>query len=101
MGRKLDLKLNMSTRPIATQTFTERFRRRGLIFLMAALRPFLYSTNRKFATRVVHTALRGVTRDRLHYRQVEQTAFHSPVHGGASAGRHCAGHAGGCVGIVV
>ena len=47
------------------QTFAERFRRRGLIFLMAALRPFLYSTNRKFATRVVHAALRGVTRDRL------------------------------------
>jgi thioester reductase-like protein len=47
------------------QTFSERFRRRGLIFLMALLRPFLYSTNRKFATRVVHTALRGVTRDRL------------------------------------
>jgi len=47
------------------QTFTERFRRRGLIFLMALLRPFLYSTNRKFATRVVHTALRGITRDRL------------------------------------
>ena len=32
---------------------------------MAALRPFLYSTNRKFATRVVHAALRGVSRDRL------------------------------------
>jgi thioester reductase-like protein len=47
------------------QTFSERFRRRGLIFLMALLRPFLYSTNRKFATRVVHTALRGVSRDRL------------------------------------
>jgi len=47
------------------QTFAERFRRRGLIFLMALLRPFLYSTNRKFATRVVHTVLRGVTRDRL------------------------------------
>ena len=47
------------------QTFAERFRRRGQIFLMAGLRPFLYSTNRKFATRVVHTALRGVTRDRL------------------------------------
>jgi thioester reductase-like protein len=47
------------------QTFSERFRRRGLIFLMALLRPFLYSTNRKFATRVVHTALRGITRDRL------------------------------------
>jgi hypothetical protein len=57
-------------RPVAfftwnAQTFAERFRRRGLIFLMAVLRPFLYSTNRKFATRVVHTVLRGVTRDRL------------------------------------
>ena len=47
------------------QTFAERFRRRGLIFLMAVLRPFLYSTNRKFATRVVHAALRGISRDRL------------------------------------
>jgi thioester reductase-like protein len=47
------------------QTFAERFRRRGLIFLMALQRPFLYSTNRKFATRVVHSVLRGVTRDRL------------------------------------
>jgi thioester reductase-like protein len=47
------------------QTFSERLRRRGLIFLMALLRPLLYSTNRKFATRVVHTVLRGVTRDRL------------------------------------
>jgi hypothetical protein len=47
------------------QTFAERFRRRGLIFVMAVLRPFLYSTNRKFATRVVHTVLRGVSRDRL------------------------------------
>lgn len=32
---------------------------------MALLRPILYSTNRKFATRVVHTVLRGITRDRL------------------------------------
>jgi thioester reductase-like protein/phosphoserine phosphatase len=47
------------------QTFAERFRRRGQIFLMALLRPFLYSTNRKFATRAVHAVLRGVTRDRL------------------------------------
>jgi hypothetical protein len=47
------------------QTFTGRLRRRGLIFLMAVLRPVLYSTNRKFATRMVHTVLRGVTRDRL------------------------------------
>ena len=66
-GSLLDLTV---VRPVAfftwnAQTFTDRFRRRGLIFLMAALRPFLYSTNRIFATRVVHTALRGVTRDRL------------------------------------
>jgi thioester reductase-like protein len=66
-GSLLDLTV---VRPVAfftwnAQTFAERFRRRGLIFLMAALRPFLYSTNRKFATRVIHTVLRGVTRDRL------------------------------------
>ena len=56
-GSLLDLTV---VRPVAfftwnAQTFAERFRRRGLIFLMALLRPFLYSTNRKFATRVVHT----------------------------------------------
>jgi long-chain acyl-CoA synthetase len=66
-GSLLDLTV---VRPIAfftwnAQTFAERFRRRGLIFVMALLRPFLYSTNRKFATRMVHTVLRGVTRDRL------------------------------------
>ncbi|HTW58413.1 MAG TPA: SDR family oxidoreductase [Terriglobales bacterium] len=66
-GSLLDLTV---VRPVAfftwnAQTFTERFRRRGLIFVMALLRPFLYSTNRKFATRVVHNVLRGVTRDRL------------------------------------
>ena len=66
-GSLLDLTV---VRPVAfftwnAQTFAERFRRRGLIFLMALLRPFLYSANRKFATRVVHMALRGVTRDRL------------------------------------
>lgn len=66
-GSLLDLTV---VRPVAfftwnAQTFAERFRRRGLIFLMAVLRPFLYSTNRKFATRVVHTVLRGVTKDRL------------------------------------
>jgi len=66
-GSLLDLTV---VRPVAfftwnAQTFTERFRRRGLIFLMAVLRPILYSTNRKFATRVVHTVLRGVSRDRL------------------------------------
>jgi thioester reductase-like protein len=66
-GSLLDLTV---VRPVAfftwnAQTFTERFRRRGLIFLMALLRPPLYSMNRKFATRVVHNVLRGVTRDRL------------------------------------
>jgi len=66
-GSLLDLTV---VRPVAfftwnAQAFTERFRRRGLIFLMAVLRPFLYSTNRKFATRAVHTVLRGVSRDRL------------------------------------
>ena len=66
-GSLLDLTV---VRPVAfftwnAQTFTERFRRRGLIFLMAVLRPFLYASNRKFATRVVHNVLRGVTRDRL------------------------------------
>ena len=66
-GSLLDLTV---VRPVAfftwnAQTFTERFRRRGLIFLMALLRPLLYSTNRKFATRALHTVLRGVSRDRL------------------------------------
>jgi len=66
-GSLLDLTV---VRPVAfftwnAQTFAERFRRRGLIFLMALLRPFLYSANRKFATRVVYTVLRGVSRDRL------------------------------------
>jgi thioester reductase-like protein len=32
---------------------------------LAVLRPFLYTTNRVFATRVLHTLLAGVTRDRL------------------------------------
>ena len=66
-GSLLDLTV---VRPVAfftwnAQTFAERFRRRGLIFAMALLRPLLYATNRKFATRAVHTVLRGVTRDRL------------------------------------
>jgi thioester reductase-like protein len=66
-GSLLDLTV---VRPVAfftwnAQTFTERIRRRGLIFVMAVLRPFLYASNRKFATRVVHTVLQGVSRDRL------------------------------------
>ena len=66
-GSLLDL---TTVRPVAfftwnAQTFLERWVRRGLVFLMAALRPFLYAANRVFATRVVHTVLRGVSRDRL------------------------------------
>jgi thioester reductase-like protein len=77
-GSLLDLTV---VRPVAfftwnAQTFSERFRRRGLIFFMALLRPFLYSTNRKFATRVVHTVLRGVTRDRLDLLGEEFFQYH-------------------------
>jgi alcohol-forming fatty acyl-CoA reductase len=63
--------LNLSVvEPVAfftwnAQTFTERWVRRGLVFLMAALRPVLYAIDRRFATRVVHIVLRGVSRDRL------------------------------------
>ena len=59
-----------TVRPIAfftwnAQTFLERWVRRGLVLLMALLRPFLYAVHRIFATRVVHTVLRGISRDRL------------------------------------
>jgi len=59
-----------TVRPIAfftwnAQTFAERWVRRGLVLLMAVLRPVLYAAHRVFATRVVHTVLRGVSRDRL------------------------------------
>ena len=57
-------------RPIAfftwnSQTFIARFIRRSLVLLMALLRPFLYAANRKAATRIVYSVLRGVSRDRL------------------------------------
>ena len=59
-----------TVRPIAfftwnAQTFLERWVRRGLVLMMAVLRPFLYAAHRIFATRVVHTVLRGISRDRL------------------------------------
>ncbi len=59
-----------TVRPIAfftwnAQTFNERWIRRGLALLMAVLRPIVYAVNRTFATRVVHTVLRGISRDRL------------------------------------
>lgn len=66
-GSLLDL---TTVRPVAfftwnSQTFLARWVRRGLVFVMAVLRPFLYAANRVFATRVVHSVLRGVSRDRL------------------------------------
>ncbi len=66
-GSLLDL---TTVQPVAfftwnAQTFGARMVRRGLVFLMAALRPFLYAAHRVFATRVVYSVLRGVSRDRL------------------------------------
>ena len=66
-GSLLDL---TTVKPVAfftwnAQTFLERWVRRGLVLLMAALRPILYGLHRVLATRVVHTVLRGVSRDRL------------------------------------
>jgi len=59
-----------TTRPIAffawnSQTFASRGLRRALVLSTAALRPFLYASNRKMATRIVHSVLRGISRDRL------------------------------------
>src|SRR6202167_5213758 len=47
------------------QSFLERWTRRGTMASLAIARPFLYVANREFATRVLHTVLRGVSRDRL------------------------------------
>ncbi len=63
--------LNLSAvRPVAfftwnAQSFVERWARRGGLALMALVRPLLYSLHRVFATRVLHSVLRGVSRDRL------------------------------------
>jgi nucleoside-diphosphate-sugar epimerase len=59
-----------TVRPIAffawnSQTYGSRVLRRILVLSMALLRPFLYAANRKMATRIVYSVLRGITRDRL------------------------------------
>ncbi len=59
-----------AVRPVAfftwnAQSFTERWIRRGLLFLSALFRPLLYACNRSFATRLLHILLRGVSRDRM------------------------------------
>ena len=63
--------LNLTAvRPVAffawnAQTFAQRWTRRGIMAVLALARPFLYIANRSFATRLLHTVLRGVSRDRL------------------------------------
>jgi thioester reductase-like protein/phosphoserine phosphatase len=47
------------------QSFLERWLRRGAMALMALARPVLYLTHRRAATRVLHSVLRGISRDRL------------------------------------
>ena len=59
-----------AVRPVAffawnAQSFLQRWTRRGGMFVMAIARPVLYLTHRSFATRILHTILRGVSRDRL------------------------------------
>src|ERR1700726_1465146 len=59
-----------AVRPVAyftwnAHTFAERWARRGGLFLQALFRPALYASHRVLATRVLHTLLRGVSRDRL------------------------------------
>ncbi|MBK7601854.1 MAG: haloacid dehalogenase-like hydrolase [Acidobacteria bacterium] len=47
------------------QSFSERWIRRGALALSALIRPLLYSIDRIFATRFLHTLLRGISQDRL------------------------------------
>ena len=47
------------------QSFAERWARRAGMAGMALSRPFAYAANRTFATRFLHTLLRGVSQDRL------------------------------------
>jgi hypothetical protein len=48
-----------------SQSFSERWARRLGMAAMALSRPFAYSASRTFATRLLHTLLRGVSQDRL------------------------------------
>jgi long-chain acyl-CoA synthetase len=59
-----------AVRPVAfftwnAQSFSERWLRRGGFALLALFRPLLYAADRIFATRALHTLLRGVSCDRL------------------------------------
>jgi len=48
-----------------SQSFSERWVRRGGMLGVALLRPAMYLASRTFATRFLHAVLRGITRDRL------------------------------------
>jgi len=48
-----------------SQSFTDRWIRRGGMAAVALLRPPAYLSSRTFATRFLHSVLRGITRDRL------------------------------------
>ncbi len=48
-----------------SQSFLERWVRRAAMVAMTLLRPFSYVANRTFATRFLHSALRGITKDRF------------------------------------
>ena len=48
-----------------SQSFSERWARRAGMAFMATTRPFAYVASRTFATRFLHTLLRGVSLDRL------------------------------------
>lgn len=66
-GSLLDLS---AVHPVAyftwnAQSFAERWARRGGVALLALVRPLLFTADRIFATRALHTLLRGVSRDRL------------------------------------
>jgi alcohol-forming fatty acyl-CoA reductase len=48
-----------------SQSFLDRWVRRGGMAVLALMRPLAYLASRTFATRQLHTVLRGITRDRL------------------------------------
>jgi long-chain acyl-CoA synthetase len=47
------------------RSFDERWKRRAAMALLVIVRPLTYLGGRRFATRLLYTLLRGVTRDRL------------------------------------
>ena len=57
------------------QTFNERWVRRAALLVLALVRPLLYVVNRALATRLLHTALRGMSRDRLDLLGEEYFAY--------------------------